>query len=378
MLFFEKNALGIFTLIMKNFVFAFLNLTIQVGLAQSNVNLYFSVFKNDSLLWDSPISAKLAKKEGIKKVEFLENVWERNCNGCPDIARDPKRFTCKYTKKKIVFSYDSLGFPVRIMLIKYSDFQEVFEFKCLNYYDLKGLLLKSELYSRDQKTDSLSLAGLNIRKYDNENLLEVSEIYAPFYEGILRERRYVYDIRGNIEQVSEDAGTHRLIDGRRLYYDTNNRIIQSGDTPNETVLKYNSSGQLTRFYEMDGRRTIKKARRINLGNYAAGFVYTTVWQLYPFRVYFKRRTLSSATEIKDNETYLWNYDYYEKRILASCNVVDVKTGLLIRKLNNYLCVEKPKYKHRYSRFRLFKTPGKNFRIEFPSQSNVVEYNYFRQ
>lgn len=363
---------------MRTLVLYIVCLTCRYCLGQVGLSTTFYYPEIDSLLWESPISPRMVLKERIKKAEVLQKIWRCECKNCPDWNRDPRRVKCVYTKNTRIYTYDSLGFPLRIVLQADSESMESHEFKCNNAYDTLGHLLKSELLLIDKKNDSLILKSTNTRQYNEENLLEISEVYFST-STILSKRTYKYDSSGNLKQFfrSRFVGDRSEMTGSPTFlYDIKNRLIQSGDVSYQQIFLYDITCKDSGFYVLNHNRITNKALRIDLEAGTTGTVFVTSWQHPVKRLLCKKSELTDIKEIRDDKIYYRHYNYTEKGIATNCYVIEHGTGLPIYRVTNYGGPNrrrKPSIK--YVRFIRVKTPGKQFRIELPNQPNIIEYSF---
>lgn len=353
------------------------------GFSQVSLSNEFFIPDIDSLLWESPVAPRLVIREKIKKIEVAQKIWQCECKNCFGVSAKKRVPTCVYTSNKRIYFYDSLGFPVKILVEEDSEPKGSFKFECLNTYDLKGCLVKSELYSTNTKNDSLILHSFNIREYNEENLLARSDVYSSRTMILLKRRIYKYNKQRCLEQLLKyfAAGTDKLdlFAEPRRFYDANNKLMHMGEGSSKTVFVYDVSGQDAGFYKTDGNRIEKKGRRVSLDAAATGTILTSSYSDPITGMRLRTRELVSAKEIKDGKFYRWNYLYYEKGLSsASCSVSDFNTELPLYSINNGWWLGRGKCAHKFIQFRRVKIPGKVFRVEFPPQSNFTEYTYLKR
>ena len=132
------------------------------------INDFFYKPINDSILWESPLSPRLVIREGITEVRLSGKNWD--CKRKPDcVCLSTNNYSCTYIYFTKIYQYDSLGYPIKIVIRKDSAFDRInvydlndfsgkfimtkdtassyrYEFKCINTYNKRAQLEKAELY----------------------------------------------------------------------------------------------------------------------------------------------------------------------------------------------------------------------------------------
>lgn len=358
---------------MRRFFLYLSYLISHFGQGQTSISNALYYPENDSLIWESPISSRLVTKERIIKVEVSEKKWQCECISCC-YSSDPSKVNCAYSKTRRVYMYDSLGFPIKIVVTEDSSSKVLQTFKCTNIYNAKRQLVRSELHELSIIDDIFFLASIITRDYNEENLLQVSKGYFPASK-IVRKREYKYNKQGCVEAFFEyrpGGNQMELYRSRAFLYNDNNKVIQSGVGSVHTVFLYDNRGQDSGYYMVVGKDIIRKAQRINIEAHTTGTVVT----MHNIRNRFchKKLELQLVKEIKNDKVYFWQYNYSSKTITESCDVLDLKTDLPLYKVN-YGTIEPAKFVRKYVRFKRVKTPAKLCRVEFPPRPNITEYTY---
>ncbi len=357
--------------------------------------------ENDSSLWKSPISPRMVTLERIKEVRVSEKKWNCTHIGSPCvIRRDSRAYNCGYFHKTTTYAYDTLGFPIKIIVDWENDSIKPIEYTCINSYNTEGRLIKSELFFHSDTL--LKPEAQNTMEYTEKKQLKLSQIYLP-YPRLIRKNEYKYNAQEKLEQLDDyepyfiqNKDSLRLYQSFKFLYDTNNRLCEMSDR--FTHYFYDQEGIYNGFSHYNGKHWWQKTRRVHLGKGVTGNIIT-FRNPGPYSHRFKKgHKLDWVREIKNDKIYTWKFNYVTEMIfkgtIASCQISDLKSGLPLCALESYgwpggapyyamenygWSAKQVMYSYKLIRFkRVMFPPGRSFHFKFPQQPDITEYFYVKR
>ncbi|MCC6369962.1 MAG: hypothetical protein IT236_03030 [Bacteroidia bacterium] len=365
----------------RKFAIQFFILASLICHAQTNfLDNFFWTPDNDSLLWKSPLAPRQVTNQGIEKVEIKRKFWHFYYNryGC---GVEPKLKKKKYEFASTIYTYDSLGYPIKINLKDFADSRQNFVFKCINTYTINGQLIKSELFRFDAKKDSLFLISTVRKAYNKQGLVTLTQVYSSYNNNLMCERKYVYYKQGYLMQYDEyepRGDKNEFKQRNKILFSANGKLLLYANTGSvadtnsifeayhKRVFNYDKTGIYTGSYNLTGKDTTQKSYEIKIKS-GVGTVFTGYND-------FSDKELRTAKEVRDDKVYFWEYSYDFIRFSASCLVSDQKTGLPLNSRNNYNRTKNP----RYIRLNRIKRPRNPFKINFTRRPNISEYTYTKR
>lgn len=174
--------------------------------------------RDDSLLWDSPFAANKMVKNKVRVIVVKSKTYRQvRCLSCGHEGIKIK--FCKVTRR---FEYDSLGYPVRIVVKGCGGKNS---FRCKNEY-LDGRLVRSTLLK--QLDNAFFESTVFTAHYNSSGLPDTCTWYSaglPVFQ-----RAYFFD--SDLRVVQSDVfhpsdGGLKLFRQQKLHYDGNGRVSSS-------------------------------------------------------------------------------------------------------------------------------------------------------
>ncbi|MCC6369963.1 MAG: hypothetical protein IT236_03035 [Bacteroidia bacterium] len=366
---------------MKKNLLLLLCWSIQIGQAQVYDPFTISFYKQftDSLLWESPLKPAQVIKEGIKEVKVSIKTWGCSCEGnsieCPQGT-----YTCGYFYSLQIYTYDSLGFPTKLVIKQDTSTKNLSGILFANTYNAKAQLVNTLVYFLVGNNNDTSKIKQFTIKYNEENQIQLLQEYTTYTKQTKKwEFKYIKNKNGYEQQVNEFIPVADTFQVRKInkLYDTKNRIINDGFT----YYLYDIGKKNLGLYQLPFKNRWTTVQQINLGT---GANRTIVIRHYPnsnkIGGWVFDRKIEQASEIKGDKKFLWDYRYRLRGVMVTCTVSDLKTGLPIQVKKSYSVwpMQQIKYVYKFIRFKRVKFPPKQFRFEFPPQPHITEFTFTKR
>jgi hypothetical protein len=272
----------------------------------------------DSLLWQSPLPARVIVARHITELQTTEKKWHpKPCPECSD-----NEMNLKYSKIITLFKYDSLGYPVSVT-IKNDGKTE--SYQCSNSYSANGTLLRSELHKGPELLFYVTIA------YNSAGL---PASYSWYYnEGrLLRKTEHEYDSASRLARSNYFINVgNEMICNRRVTvtHDPSGCITSRQESTPDSHSK-DRWNTITWSYSCTASKTLYIVNADTL------FALTTVsLPDKSTQTNMRRCTADSALVMKETKDvkrrtiHTCRVSYSGRKPTRACEVVDKRTGLML-------------------------------------------------